>query len=331
MKISVIVPIHGVEKYLRKCLRTLLEQDFSYSYEVICVNDNPNDSCPSIIDEFIDLAPSIFKRFDVNNRNISFTRNDGIKVSKGEYITFVDGDDFVNKNFLSTLYKEALRSEADIVVSNYYGYKNRKINIFTSNFAAKGVYDNKKALSKLFNDVSCRGYVWGKLFKRELILENKLEFIDVKETSEDVLFTYMSFLHASKVSFIRDRLYFYVMRDDSITSTWNKFNAAQMVLNSLALMKLYSLKIKGDGKGYFNFSTFSKKFLIRYYLLFAKSNTYTKHEINECVKNQFKIITQDISIEGMPWEKAAKSSHLFDDIKNLKNEKNVDVFDISKT
>ena len=139
MKVSVIVPIHGVEKYLRKCLRSLLEQDFSYAYEVICVNDSPNDSCPSIIDGFIRLAPSIFKRFDVDNRNISFTRNDGIKVSEGEYITFVDGDDFVDKNFLSTLYKEAIRSESDIVVSNYYGYKNRKINILKCKGACKGV------------------------------------------------------------------------------------------------------------------------------------------------------------------------------------------------
>lgn len=330
MKVSVIVPIHGVEKYLKRCLMSLLEQDFSHDYEVLCINDSPNDKSPDIIDEFVKLRPNIFKRIDVNNSNISFTRNDGIKISRGEYLTFVDGDDFVDKKFLNRLCEEAKKSEADIVVSNYYGYKNKKKIVFTSYFAAKGVFEEKKSLKKLFGDISCRGYVWGKLFKRNLIINNNLEFIDVKETSEDVLFTYMSFLNSKKISFIRDRLYFYVLRDDSITNTRNKFNAAQMVINSLALMKIYALKVKGDDKSYFNFSMFSKKFLVKYYLIGAKSNKYTNKEINESIEEQFKIIKKHIFISGMPWEKGAKSSRLFDDIDFKENEKNVDVIDISK-
>lgn len=330
MKISVIVPIHGVEKYLYRCLDSLAKQDFSDEYEVLCINDTPNDNTPKIIDEFVTLKTSIFKRIDVFNGNISFTRNDGLKNARGEYITFVDGDDFVSEDFLSKLFNEAITSKADIVVSNYFAYKKHKKIIFTSNFAAKGVYNNKKALQKLFNDVSCRGYVRGKLFKKSLLEENKLEFIDVKETSEDVLFTYMAFLNANKVSFIRDRLYYYVLRSDSITSTWNKFNAAQMVINSFALMKLYSIKIKGNEKGYFNFNVFSKKFLVKYYLFNAKSKKYTKREINKSIKKQFEIICCNIQIEGMPWEKATKSSYLFNDIKISKNQKNVDVIDISK-
>ena len=168
MKISVIVPIHGVEKYLYRCLDSLAKQDFSDEYEVLCINDTPNDNSPKIIDEFVTLKTSIFKRIDVFNGNISFTRNDGLKNARGEYITFVDGDDFVSEDFLSKLFNEAITSKADIVVSNYFAYKKHKKIIFTSNFAAKGVYNNKKALQKLFNDVSCRGYVRGKLFKKSL-------------------------------------------------------------------------------------------------------------------------------------------------------------------
>lgn len=330
MKISVIVPVHGVEKYLFRCLDSLAKQDFSDVYEVLCINDTPNDNSPKIIDEFVTLKTSIFKRIDVFHGNVSFSRNDGLRLAKGEYIVFVDGDDFVDENFLTKLYEEAKHTDSDIVVSNYYAYKTRKKIIFTSNFAAEGVYNNTKALKKLFNDISCRGYVWGKLFKKSLLLDNQLEFMDVNQVSEDVLFTYMAFLNAKKISFIRDRLYYYVLRDNSITTTRNKFNAAQMVINSFALMKLYSIKIKGDDNSYFNFNALPKKFLVKYYLFGNKSKKYTKKEINKSVKTQFNIIVKNILIEGMPWEKVAKSSGLFNDIKISNNEKNVDIIDISK-
>ena len=82
IKISVIVPIHGVDKYLEECLNSLLYQTFSKKYEVICVSDSPNDTSPSIIDRFVSLRPDIFVRLDVNNRNLSFTRNDGLKKAR---------------------------------------------------------------------------------------------------------------------------------------------------------------------------------------------------------------------------------------------------------
>ncbi|MDY4159297.1 MAG: glycosyltransferase family 2 protein [Candidatus Onthovivens sp.] len=126
IKVSVIVPIHGVDKYLDQCLSSLLNQKFDYKYEVICVNDTPNDNSPQIIDKYVNLKNDVFKRLDVFNRNVSYTRNDGLKAASGDYVIFIDGDDFVDENLLQILYQNAIKNDAEVVIYNFYMYKKGK-------------------------------------------------------------------------------------------------------------------------------------------------------------------------------------------------------------
>lgn len=148
IKVSVIVPIHGVAKYLKRCLGSLLEQDFNLPYEVLCLNDCPNDKSPDIIDEFVSIKPEVFKRIDVQNGNVSFTRNDGLKAAQGDYIAFVDGDDFVSKDYISYFYKTAIEKDADVLITNFYMYKKgKKVNFSYLLSHIKDMFHKEKQFS----------------------------------------------------------------------------------------------------------------------------------------------------------------------------------------
>ncbi len=117
MKVSVIVPIYNVEKYLRKSLDSLANQTIN-DYEVILVNDGSTDNSQSIIDEYVEKY-SVFKGFKKENGGMSSARNFGLKYAKGEYIAFVDSDDFVELNFLEKLYDKAKKDKSDVVICDY--------------------------------------------------------------------------------------------------------------------------------------------------------------------------------------------------------------------
>lgn len=305
IKISVIVPIHGVDKYLEECLNSLLYQTFSKRYEVICVSDSPNDTSPSIIDRFVSLRPDIFVRLDVNNKNLSFTRNDGLKKARGEYVAFVDGDDFVDKNYLLNLYNSAEESRADVVCCNYFMYKNGKTSKFISSFLAPNkLISSKKALKMLMNDIGIRSYAWLKLVKRSFLINSKIEFIDNKKVIEDFVFSYMIFAKANKIMCINDRLYFCRQREESITGSGATFSFVQSFLSGYAIAKLYSYanNIK------FKLPIFIKLYFLWYMYLTTKKgdNELDKKVVFHQIFKQFWLIANEVVYQNTPWEDVAK-------------------------
>lgn len=318
--ISVIVPIHGVEKYLKKCLDSLVHQDTNFLYEILCLDDSSIDSSGQIIEEFKTNYSQKIIHITCDYGNVSLTRNKGLEFSNGRYITFVDGDDFVSKDYLQSLYDSLITTGADISVCNYYNFKNcKKTRNITSFFASNGTFSSQKALKRLSSDVYCRGFVWGKLFSKSIIEKYNIKFLDVKKIVEDSLFCYMTFAHTNKVSFVKKRLYFYRLRNDSITSSTSNLASAQKVLNLCAIYKLYCIDIfNSDWKKYYIISKFSKKFLIYYYIF---TSSITLKEIYHNVKkanSQFKIIFNNISIKNKPW------SSLCDDLMIIKSQSDND-------
>ena len=119
-KISVIVPVYNTSTYLRRCLDSILEQDFT-SYEVICVNDGSTDNSLEILREYEKKSEKIKVINQVNN-GVAKTRNTALKHAKGDYLAFLDSDDFVRENYLSRLYDAAIDTRSDIVICNFYRY-----------------------------------------------------------------------------------------------------------------------------------------------------------------------------------------------------------------
>lgn len=231
--ISVVVAIHGVAEYLKKCLSSLAEQDFSYAYEVICVNDNPIDDSPNIIDEFVKQYPTIFKRIDVINKDLSLTRNDGIKVALGEFICFVDGDDFVYPYYLKVLYSLVKDTNLNIGVANYQVLMNgRKKTLLSNRLALNGIKNQNKAIKALLGDIRCRAYAWNKIYRRDFLLSHNLLFKPSKIYIEDTIFNLEGFLHCENIMFTKAKVYVYVYRNNSLMNEESSLKVVNKILHT---------------------------------------------------------------------------------------------------
>ncbi len=214
--VSVILPVYNVEKYIRRCLDSLVNQDCNCSYEIIIINDGTKDNSMEIISEFESKYDCI-SVFSQENSGLSAARNRGIAEAKGKYIALVDSDDFVEPQYISAMYELAEKYDADIVQCRYRNYfeKSRSsMNILLSH--RNGVADGEKALGNLIADVTVRSYAWNKLYKRSIFIDNDIKYPD-RRLFEDMMTTPKLFSHAKKVAFTREVLYNYCHRSDSIT------------------------------------------------------------------------------------------------------------------
>ena len=209
MKISVIVPVYKVEEYLRKCLDSLVNQTLK-DIEIIVVNDGSPDNSNDIILEYANQYPNV-KAFKKDNSGLSDTRNFGIKHAKGEYITFVDSDDWVKLDMYEKLYNKAKEKDYDIVTSDInYVYPDHNEIIYTD--PKKDTNDIRRVFINLYPTVCT------KIFKRELFLKNKLEFKS-GVWYEDVEMMYRLLPLINSIGVVHEDFYQYLQREKSITST----------------------------------------------------------------------------------------------------------------
>lgn len=214
--VSIILPVYNVEKYLRRCLDSLVNQDCSCSYEIIIINDGSQDGSADIIGEF-EQSYDFIRAISQENAGVSAARNAGIAEAKGKYIALVDSDDFVEPGYISVMYELAEKHDADIVqcrYRNFFEKSQSSMNILLSH--RKGVFDGEKALGSLITDITVRSYPWNKLYKRSIFVDNKIAY-PINRRFEDLITTPVLFSHAKKVAFTREVLYNYSHRSDSMT------------------------------------------------------------------------------------------------------------------
>lgn len=263
--VSLIIPVYNVEKYLEKALKSVENQTFK-DFEVIIVDDGSTDNSMEIINEFCERN-SNFKLITQKNSGPAVARNTALSISKGAYIAFMDSDDYIEPNFLESLYSAATKHNADIACcnfNNYYPKKNLKIYLpFNS---SPGVYSRKKALKKLILDIGMHYFVWNKLCKREIFFNNNLKFDDMY--FEDISISPKMFYYAKKIVLIRDPLYNYTSRENSIlhsitTKKTNDFiKSLGIIRNFLEINKAYK-----DYKSHLWFYAQKAKIVSYYYIL----------------------------------------------------------------
>lgn len=215
-KVSVIIPVYNAEKFLDRCLKSIFSQTLS-NFEVILIDDGSIDNSYEIMINYKNKYPEMVKIISQENLGISKARNIGISQACGEYIAFVDADDFVDPNFLELLYKNAKKNNADISCCNYYKYFNKIGRKYAHVFKMhKGIYNSQRALKVLISDSRLQYYVWNKMFKRDLLLKNNITFTNI--CFEDTEFCVKSFYFANKIAVIEKALYYYVKHDNSTIS-----------------------------------------------------------------------------------------------------------------
>ena len=217
--VSVIVPVYNVENYLEKCLDSLLNQTLK-NIEIICINDGSKDNSGDILKKYASIDNRIIVKTQ-ENAGLSAARNAGLEIAQGEYIGFVDSDDWVDLDFYEKLYNTAKKHGANLAITSILKHKNdnKRYNVV---YKKEIVADNLKDKLKLCEDNKHRiFYVWNKIYKKELIKNNNLLFPNGR-VFEDVLFNTKSIFYTNKVVSVTDTKYHYIERCGSIINSKDK-------------------------------------------------------------------------------------------------------------
>ena len=208
-KVSIIVPVYNVEKYLDRCLDSLVNQTLQ-EIEIIVINDSTPDQSQIIIDKYMNLYPNKVFSYIKPNGGLSDARNYGMSKMKGDYFGFVDGDDYVEYSMFEKLYERATQEEADVTTCDFYWtYPNRLQR------ATDGPYTNERELlTKMMPTV------WNKLYKKSWFDSLDIEF-PVGLRYEDSSFSIRLAPFIKKLAYVNEPLVYYVQRQDSITYTQN--------------------------------------------------------------------------------------------------------------
>lgn len=265
-KLSIIVPVYNVEQYLRKCVDSLLNQDMN-NYEIILVDDGSTDSCPSICDEYgqmydvsmYDICKKSIRVIHQKNRGLSAARNSGIKVAQGEYLMFVDSDDYIDPNVLGSVIKRVDEEQLDVLRYNYQNVrlrsegvkeltKERDYEVFNPNKDPKRDVDYSESVvdgETFLNERLGPGcYAWQFILRRDLIYTSNI----IHNTSvnnvlfaegiyfEDTEWTPRMLLRAKRVASTKNVVYNYFWRVGSITLPDNPQKRKKVIEDKIALI-----------------------------------------------------------------------------------------------
>lgn len=212
-KVSVIVPIYNVEKYLEKCINSLLSQTLE-DIQIILVNDGSKDNSGNIAREYEKNNKNRIIYVEKENGGLSDARNYGLKYATGDFIAFLDSDDYIEKNAYEEMYNKAIEENADYVECDFIWEFPNKIRV-----DKQYPYKNKKEMLSFVRVVA-----WNKLIKRQLIIDNNLEFSKGLRY-EDVEFTYKLIPFINKFAYVDKPFIHYVQREGSIANVQNERTA----------------------------------------------------------------------------------------------------------
>lgn len=231
--VSIVVPVYNVKKYIKECLNSLVIQDGIVPYEVILVDDGSTDGSGKICEQYALKYPKIFKVIHQNNQGLPCARNAGLKLCKGKWITFVDSDDIPQSDFvLSMTHTISCKRECDVAVM---GYKlmEESGKIKDGKSTRSGFLSGRQSASLILNDITVRGFVWNKIFRKSLIDKYDIKFYSHKAHFEDLPFSFACLLMANEVVFSRKSCYIYrESRAGSITKSGMQGKRLQEHINS---------------------------------------------------------------------------------------------------
>lgn len=289
--ISVIVPIYNVEKYLDRCVDSIINQTYK-NLEIILVDDGSPDNCPQICDDYA-KKDSRIKVVHKENGGLSDARNVGMEVATGEYVSFIDSDDYVSLDFYETLFQTMIDNDSDIVECSVVKfYEDNNFDEYSDDLKVTN-YDTLYGLEGLINENPFKQHVWNKLYKSSVALDIPYA---VGKLNEDEFWTYQIFGKAKKVTRINKTMYHYFQRGSSIMG------------NGYNIRRLDALEGKMNRQAYIekNFPTLATKAKVDLYgscmfayqsvLKFMSGNDKKKAiKIIKDYKNRCKLTTDEIN------------------------------------
>lgn len=241
-KVSVIIPVYKVEKFIERCTRSLMEQtlaDVEYIFVDDASPDGSIDVLRKVLVDYPERSGHVKILTHVENKGLPAARNTGLSVAQGEYIFHCDSDDFVEKDLLSTLYETACRKEADIVWCDYYiSYPDNE------RYLKQPSYDTSEAAVKGMLHGRMKYNVWNKLVKRSLYTDYDISFPAGYAMGEDMTMIFL-FSYANKVAYVGKALYHYVSNTASMTNVPKPAHLVELKYNSDRVLSFLDKRYNG--------------------------------------------------------------------------------------
>lgn len=230
-KVSVIIPIYNVERYLDRCVQSVLSQTLK-DIEIILVDDGSPDGCPAMCDEYAKKDCRV-KVIHKKNGGLGYARNSGLEIATGEYVAFVDSDDFIDVKMYETLYLEAKSGGYDTVFCNCHFYTDTYKQNVRKDVDHEIVFNGRNEIDSFLldmvgplpdykHDVKYMMSVWHAIYSNELIKNKALRFVSEREfISEDIIFDIDYLSIAEKICYLPNAFYYYCLNKNSLSRKYN--------------------------------------------------------------------------------------------------------------
>ena len=237
-KISVIIPVYNVSEYISRCADSIISQNL-FDIEIIFVNDGTKDNSREIVQKY-QHDDSRIMILDKENGGLSSARNYGLKYAKGEYVLFVDSDDYLERNACERIYIAHLENNADIIVFGAKVFPEYNVDEWVrNNLSVRTVYYDKNIPKVLFWEKGSYPYVWRNCYKRAFLEKIDILFDEEVKFAEDIVFQFQVFPFAENIAFIEDKLYNYrISRPGSLMNTYNKNEEEKLNYHILIAKKI---------------------------------------------------------------------------------------------
>lgn len=230
IKVSVIVPVYNGELFLERAIESVIGQKEFAENELILVDDGSTDSSPQICDKYVGLYNNI-KVIHQKNSGVSVARNNGIDAAEGDWIFFLDSDDYLLEDAFDKMFSQG---EADVMCARHNTNSQEPSDYIE--FFEPGKYDITSIENDLIQMLSSSNQFffacWAKMFKRSLIIENSIYFPVGRAYAEDMVFVYTYLRYCKSVSFVKDEVYFYFINENNATSVvFKSFDVQSFIFN----------------------------------------------------------------------------------------------------
>lgn len=305
--LSIIVPIYNVENYLEECLESLLKIK-NINYEVILVDDGSKDGSYKIAKKYLEKNKEIIKLIQKVNGGQSSARNVGIKIAEGEYISFVDSDDFINATEFEKIVFKIKKNNLELGIGNLYKIEPNQVILYRRKIAENKIYSGVEFVEECIKNNCHRTESWINIYKREFLLKNNL-FFKEGVIYEDALFIMKAFYYTKKVMYFNIDFYNYRYNPESTINkkvTCKNYYSAYKILNEL--INFYESKnIKNKYWRIFllrRYFDYLKKWEIKNYHLYKEIINFEALTLKDFAKKVYIILFSFRAVEIQFEEKA---------------------------
>lgn len=292
MKISIIIPVYNTEKYLLRCVQSVIDE-VVIDKEVILVDDGSTDASSDMCDAYANQY-SFIKVVHISNSGPATAKNMGFKYATGNYVAFIDSDDKVYKDMFSKMLVLADQHNADIVCCNYIQI-DEEGNISHTECSHKNyVLNTEEGLKHLLMKNMIYSQCWTKIYRRKMLEEYKVFNVDGLKTDEDFIYNLYAFIHSKTVCIIDEPLYVYTHRQDSLSKDYFKKHISQFIDNMQLRLEMVDRVIKDHFPVLAEYSTFHC--LMYYNELIGKVALFPDYYTDPRMKKVFAYIRENRDI-----------------------------------